>query len=131
MGYVAFNSNPMNKRVGDCVIRAISFATDKTWDDIFFDLLMKSYEMKDMPSSNNVWGAYLRDIGYKRHIIPDTCPDCYKVRDFVSEHPKGTYILATGSHVIAVKDGKYYDTWDSGQEIPVYYFEKEVDNEPV
>lgn len=125
MGYVAFNPNPMNKRVGDCVIRALSFVTDKSWDDIFFDLMLKSYELKDMPSSNSVWSAYLKDSGFKRYIIPDTCPDCYRVRDFIEDHPKGSFILATGSHVIAVKDGKYYDTWDSGNEVPVYYFEKE------
>ena len=28
-------------------------------------------------------------------------------------------------HVVTVQDGKYYDTWDSGNEIPVYYWEKE------
>lgn len=126
MGFVAFNSNPMNKRVGDCVIRAISFVTDRTWDDTYLELLTKGYVMKDMPSSNNVWTAYLKDLGFKRHIIPDTCPECYRVKDFVNAHKKGTYILATGTHVIAVKDGNFYDTWDSGDEIPIYYFEKET-----
>ena len=58
-----------------------------------------------MPSANNVWGSYLRDIGYKRYIIPNTCPDCYTVRDFCIEHAHGRYILATGSHVVAVVDG--------------------------
>lgn len=128
MGYVAYNSNPMNKRVGDCVIRAISFATDQSWDDTYLEILTKGYVMKDMPSSNNVWTAYLKDMGFKRHIIPDTCPNCYRITDFVKDHPKGTYILATGTHVVAVKDGNYYDTWNSGDEIPVYYFEKETKN---
>ena len=81
--------------------------------------------MKELPSQNNVWGAYLRNIGYTRHIIPDTCPDCYTVRNFSKDHPQGRYILGTGSHVVAVIDGNYYDTWDSGDEIPIYYFEKE------
>lgn len=128
MGYVAYNSNPMNKRVGDCVIRAISFATDQSWDDTYLGILIKGYVMKDMPSSNNVWTAYLKDMGFKRHIIPDTCPNCYRITDFVKDHPKGTYILSTGTHVVAVKDGNYYDTWNSGDEIPVYYFEKETKN---
>jgi len=35
-------------------------------------------------------------------------------------------ILATGTHVIAVGDGNYYDTWDSGQEVPIYYWRKEI-----
>lgn len=27
-------------------------------------------------------------------------------------------------HVVCVQDGFYWDTWDSGQEIPVYYWER-------
>lgn len=52
-------------------------------------------------------------------------PDCYNVKDFAQDHPKGRYVVGTGTHVIAVIDGNYYDTWDSGEEIPVYYWEKE------
>lgn len=70
-------------------------------------------------------GAYLRKIGYKRKLIPNACPDCYTVKDFCVDNPHGKYLLATGSHVIAVIDGDYYDTWDSGNEIPIYYYVKE------
>ena len=80
-----------------------------------------------MPSSNEVWGAYLLEIGFIRNIIPNTCPDCYTVEDFCYEHPRGKYILATGSHVIAVENGNYFDTWNSGQEVPIYYFIKKED----
>ena len=63
--------------------------------------------------------------GFKRFIIPDTCPDCYTIKSFCSDHPKGEFIAATGSHVVAVVDGDYYDTGDSGNEVPVYYWKKE------
>jgi hypothetical protein len=66
----------------------------------------------------------LKRQGYKQESLPNACPDCYTVSDFCNEHKQGKYLLATGSHVIAVKDGDYYDTWDSGDEIPVYYFER-------
>lgn len=123
--YIESNKNPLNKRVGDCVIRAISTTENTDWDDTFLDLMLKSFEMKDIPSSNYVWSAFLKDLGYSRYVIPNTCPNCYTIRDFANENPVGTFILATGTHVVAVVDGNYIDTWDSGDEIPIYYFEKE------
>ena len=29
-----------------------------------------------------------------------------------------------GGHVVAVEDGNYYDIWDSGDEVPTYYWMK-------
>lgn len=128
MSYVSYNINPLNKLVIDCTVRAISTIMRKDWDTVYIGLCLKGYEMKDMPNSNSVWGAYLRSNGYYRELIPNTCPDCYRVRDFCYDHPQGSYLLATGAHVIAVIDGDYYDTWDSGDEIPIYYWRKENSN---
>lgn len=124
--YVYFNPNPKMNHIGDCVVRAISKLTGRDWEDTFVELCVQALEMCDMPSSNAVWGAFLYKKGYRREVIPNTCPDCYTVRDFCAEHPQGEYLLATGTHVIAVEEGKYYDTWDSGDEIPIYYWRKEM-----
>jgi hypothetical protein len=79
----------------------------------------------DLPSSNAVWSSYLRHKEFKRHTIED-CPDCYSIEDFCQDHPKGIFVIGTGSHAVAVVDGCYYDAWKSGRETPVYYFEKEI-----
>lgn len=80
--------------------------------------------MYDMPSSNSVWGAYLKDKGYESFAIPNTCPDCYTIRDFCYDYPYGKYILAAGDHVVAIEYGDYYDTWDSGDVVPIYYWKE-------
>ena len=122
--WIKYNANPAGKRVGDCTVRAISKATDQEWEAAYSALAVEGFLLCDMPSANHVWGAYLRRKGFKRNIIPDTCPDCYTVEDFCRDNPKGVYILALPSHVIAVIDGDYYDTWDSGGEVPIYFWER-------
>lgn len=119
-----YNPNPAAKRVGDCTVRAITKATGKDWDKVYAGIILHGYSLCDMPSANHVWGAYLRSSGFIRHVIPNDCPDCYTVADFCRDHPNGTYILAIEGHVVAVDHGDWYDTWDSGDEIPIYYWEK-------
>lgn len=118
------NENPANARVGDCVIRAISTALNQDWVKTYAELCVQGLMFCDLPSSNAVWGSYLAHKGYKRFAIPNDC-NCYTVEDFCKDHLKGTYILGTGTHALTVIDGNYIDVWDSGQEIPIYYFTKE------
>lgn len=123
--YIPTNPNPNKRNTGDCVIRAISIAEDRDWDDVYLDLMAEGFFEKDMVETNSLWGGYLRNLGYVRHGIPDTCPDCYTIREFAEDHPQGTYIVGTGSHVVAVINSDYFDTWDSGHKVPLFYFEKE------
>lgn len=123
--WIEWNPNPAGKRVGDCTVRAVAKGTGESWEQAYSGMTLEGFLLADMPSANNVWGAYLRRKGFKRYMIPDTCPDCYTVKDFCEDHPNGMYILALHGHVIAVNDGNYFDSWDSGNETPLYYFKKE------
>ena len=126
--YVYYNPNPRSRRVGDCAVRALSKALNQDWDKTYLWICIYGFIYKDMPNGNAVWGMYLKNKGFTRHIIPDTCPDCYTLNDFCLEHPNGTYVVALSGHVVAVVDGQIYDTWDSGNEIPIYYWSRK-DNE--
>ena len=125
MGFVYYNPNPSEKFVGDCVIRGVSKLEGEEWEETYIGISIQGLFMHDMPSSNAVWGAYLRSKGYNRYTIPNTCPNCYSVSNFSEDHKQGKFLLATGTHVVAVVDGDYYDAWNSGSEIPVYYWVKE------
>lgn len=122
--WICKNENPQNNRVGDCVIRAISTALNQDWQTTFIELSVQGLMMCDLTSSNAVWGEYLKRKGYKKKPIVNDC-NCYTIEDFCKDYPQGTYILGTGTHAVAVIDGNYYDFWQSGNELPIYYFEKE------
>lgn len=111
--------------VGDCSVRAVSVALDTDWETAYDLIASAEYNMADMPSSDSVWGAVLRGYGFYRHAIPNTCPDCYTAADFAADHPRGVYVLGFGGHVATIVDGVLYDSWNSSNEIPVYYWSKE------
>lgn len=126
MPYVFYNPNPKNKRVGDCSVRAISKAIGIDWSDAYIGLSAEGLALRDMPSANVVWGMFLKKYGFEEHMISSICPDCTSVKKFAKDHPKNIYVLATQNHVVAVVNGDYYDTWDSGDEIVLYFYEKEI-----
>lgn len=121
---VLYNPNPDGSRVGDCVVRAICKATEQDWEESYIGLSIYGFIFRDMPSANHVWGAYLRKYGFSRHLVNDHDMDRYTVVDFCEDHPKGVYVLGMQGHVVCTVDGQYYDTWDCGGEIPIYFWSK-------
>lgn len=116
-----FNNNPTGRRgIGDCSVRAVSVALGIDWEQAYLLITAAGYAMGDMPSSNSVWGAVLRQHGFSRYNLPQTCPDCYTFEDFARDHPKGVYVLGTGTHVACVRDGVIMDAWNSSNEIVQY-----------
>lgn len=118
--YIDFNPNPVGRRVGDCSVRAIAKALGIDWETAYAMTVSNGFAMGDMPSSDSVWGAVLRQNGFQKKAIPNTCPDCYTFADFARDNPKGTFVLGTGSHVATIVDGDIYDSWNSSDEIPIY-----------
>lgn len=125
-----FNNNPTGRyTVGDCAVRAVSVALDVPWETAYAMLAVNGLAMADLPNGNSVWGATLRQHGFNRAVVPNTCPDCYTFADFAADHQRGVYVLGTGTHVATVKDGVLYDAWDSSNEVPIYFWYKPDENE--
>ena len=127
--WIEYNPNPVGRRVGDCAVRAVAKALDTDWESAYIMLVANGYAMGDMPSSDAVWGATLRQHGFYRKTLPDDCPDCYNANDFMASHPKGTFVLGYGGHVATCQDGNLYDTWDSSMEIPQFYWYRKEEEE--
>lgn len=120
--WIRCNPNPLGKMTGDCVIRAIAIATDRSWRETYRALCRRGELMADLPNSNAVWGSYLRDLGAKQFLLPETCPECITVQAFCERYPEGIYVIGTGEHAVACIDGDWYDAWDSFAAVPTIFW---------
>ena len=118
--WIEYNANPVSNRVEDCAVRAVAVALDISWDKAFDLIAHNAKQMGTMPHANAAWGSVLRQHGFRREVIPDSCPDCYTAYEFCIDHPEGVYVLGFGSHVATVINGNLIDTLDSSFEIPQY-----------
>ena len=125
-----FNPNPVkSSRVDDCSVRAVAKALDVSWETAYVMLMMSGYAMGDMPHSNIVIGAVLRQNDFSREFPPSDCPECFTVEDFCEQNPEGTFVVFSQNHVATVVDGELYDSWDSsGNTINFVWYK---DEEPV
>ena len=123
--YIHYDPNPTGNRAGDCAVRAVAKALGTDWETAYVMIAVNGYQMGDVMSSDSVWGSVLRQHGFKRKTIPDTCPDCYTVEAFCYDNPHGTFVIGTGSHAVCVQNGNIFDAWDSSKEVPAYVWYKE------
>lgn len=120
--WVRCNPNPMGRQTSDCVVRAIAIATNRSWRGVYRDLCSLGERECEMPSANSLWGLYLKERGAEQFLLPESCPRCITVRAFSERYPAGIYVIGTGNHAVCVIDGDWYDSFDSGEEIPSYFW---------
>ena len=120
--WIQCNPNPLGKQTSDCVVRAIAIATERSWRNVYGELCDLGNLECEMPNSNYIWGLDLRDHGARQFLLPESCPSCITVKAFCTKYPEGIYVIGTGTHAVAVIDGDYYDAWDSGNEVPSYFW---------
>lgn len=123
--YKYFNNNPLHRRtVGDCSVRAVSKALNISWDDAHDLLADMSKQMGTIMNDNDVISAVLRMNGFYKENLPCTDRDCYTIKEFANDNPYGVYVVGTGSHVVTIINGNFYDSWNSGDESVIYFWIK-------
>ena len=120
--WVQCNPNPLGRQTGDCVVRAIAIATDSSWRDTYRELCRIGEREADLPNSNLVWHMMMRELGAEQFLLPESCPDCITVRAFCARYPEGVYIIGTGEHAVCCISGDWYDSFDSGNMTPSYFW---------
>ena len=117
-----YEPNPVRTGAIDCAVRAISKALDMSWEKAYVLLAVNGFLMGNVLSADEVWGSVLRQHGFRRYMVSNTCPDCYSVEEFCEEHPYGIYVVKSENHVATVIDGILYDSWPSQDKTVIYYW---------
>lgn len=120
--YKNFNNNPKNKNAGDCVIRSFALASGKSWDDTLTNLFNISMRIKFMPNDKKTYTEYAESLGFISCKVELKNGHKPTVKSFAEDHTIGVYILRVANHLVTVKDGVYYDTFDSGYKSVYMYW---------
>lgn len=107
------NANPEGKRIGDCVIRAISIALDIPYNKVLNILFTNSnYFNCDMLVRDCYSKVLTEDFELpKYHGMNKT------VKEVVDSFKDSTLIIRIENHLTVSINGIIYDTWDPSNEI--------------
>lgn len=113
--YYQPNKKDLKDNYNDCVIRALTKALNKTWLEVFDELIPISRDMQCPYNVKECYEKYILQNGLKYQGISNKKGTKRPtVKQFTKEHKQGTYILRVAHHIVTVVDGIYYDVWDSG-----------------
>lgn len=104
------NKNPKNRLVNDCVVRAISLAENKSWEQTYDELSEIAKNEGIILDDVTFVDKYLQD----RYI--ESCQRCNNkrvtIKQFLEENRTGVYLITMKGHITCVINGILYDTWD-------------------
>lgn len=105
--YEFYNENPLGLFEDDCVIRSISCALNKSWDNVY-DELSDEAQAKGTLLDKKEFVRWYLDTHFKRIDNPP-----YKVYQVAEKFKNHIVICALYSHLVCVKYGRVLDTFDS------------------
>lgn len=113
LDFINENLNFKNKKTTDCVIRALSKATNKDYKIVaqeLFELWMKTGYMIN---EKKCFDKYLELNGFIKHKQPKHLDGTkYKIKDINELTTNSIVIVITKQHMTCVIDNNLYDIWD-------------------
>ncbi|MBR5227526.1 MAG: hypothetical protein IKV94_02705 [Clostridia bacterium] len=106
-----YNANQNDRHIADCVIRALSVLTDRTWRDVYDELTDLAGDVGMMFDRVEFVEDYLDDR------YPRECHYAKTVSEFAREYPYGRYAVTMNGHITAIIDGVIIDTFDCSDRI--------------
>ena len=112
--YQYYNANAINRFVPDCVIRAISCATNRSWDSVYDELSDLAQYYGTMFDQRDFVLWYL-DNNYERiYNLP------LKVKEVARKYPNNIILCTMKGHICCIKYGIIYDTFNPSERFAEY-----------
>lgn len=114
--YYQPNDKDEKDEFGDCAMRALCLTEDIPWLDAY-DLMYKySREIQCPMNCKYGFEHIMRKLGYEYVGISNKKgskrPTVKQMSKKIKDGKKAIAVVA--NHYVAMKDGNFYDTWDSG-----------------
>lgn len=124
--YTFHNANPKNRlTAADCVPRAISTATGKSWEEVTRSLTEEAIKQYSVLNEKKVYDTWLTRNGWVKNKQPRKRNNKkYTVEEFAALNNKGTYVVGVASHLTVVVDGEILDTWNCSSKTVGNYWSK-------
>ena len=132
------NANPKNRFTTDCVLRAISTALEMPYNQVVMEMAEMQCKTGYDRTENKLIDMYLQSKGWIRRTQPRKADNTkYTGEEFCREVSEGVTfngslfnynrIVANlgGHHIVAIVNGKVWDTWNStGGCIGIYWVKR-------
>lgn len=116
-----FNANPKNRITGDCVIRALTVALDEPYETVYRELFEFSIKTKYMLNDKKCYEKWLETKGWIKQPQPRKDDNtkytgkefCEEVKEYSFNYPDRIFAKIGSHHVVAIVEGRIWDTWNS------------------
>ena len=112
--YKFYNANAANKFEDDCVVRALSCATGKSWDEVYDYLSDLAQYQGTLFDKREFVIKYLNNTFHRLYGIYGT------IGEVSGMFPHSTLLITTHGHIVCSKNGVVYDTFDPRERIVEY-----------
>lgn len=114
--YKFYNNNALGLFEDDCTVRAISMATNSSWDETYQHLSNKARLKGKMMDDRNFIREYL-DERYQRVENPSMT-----VGEIAGAYPDNVLLITMPNHIVCSKYGIVYDSFDCRDRIAEEFF---------
>lgn len=106
MPYKYYNANALGLFKNDCVVRATSLATDKSWDYTYHYLSDLAQQEGTMMDDKDFVEDFLNTNFIKIKHIPET------VGEVAKAFPKNILLITMRGHIVCARYGTIFDSFD-------------------